>query len=248
MQPGHLALQTGVNNMKIKLSAVTLGLMLSSNLLAAEQQPQDTQKHLIGLGSGIVAGTVIAGPLGGIIAGMFGLFVADDVVDEQQLKIAKADISAKNKQLADIQNQIALIKQRDQLQLVSMDREIDKVIQEVESNIQFRTGSYVIEDHYKPQLGLLAESLRSNPLLQLSLAGHADRRGDPSFNQALSEQRVISVKNYLLGQYVEGNQLVTLSYGENAPVSSEQNLESDFFDRRVMLQLKEAKAVMTASN
>jgi len=234
--------------MKIKLSAIALGLILSANAMAAPPQQQDNHKHLIGLGSGIVAGTVIAGPLGGIIAGMFGLFIADDVVDEQQLKLAAADIQAKDKQLAEMQQQIAQVKQHSHLQLVSMDKEIDKVIQEVEGNIQFRTGSYVIEDHYKPQLELLAESLRSHPQLQLSLSGHADRRGDPDFNQALSEQRVISVKNYLLSRQVAASQLVTMSYGENAPVSSEQNLESDFFDRRVMLELKEAKPVMTAAN
>jgi peptidoglycan-associated lipoprotein len=234
--------------MKAKLSVITLALVLSNNALAAEKTKQDNSSHLIGLGSGIVAGTLIGGPIGGIIAGMFGLFIADDVVDEQELKIAKADIKTKDKQLADMQQQIAQVKQHSQLQLVSMDTAIEKVVQEVEGNIQFRTGSYVIEEHYKPQLNLLADSLRSNSNLQLSLSGHADRRGDPSFNQALSEQRVISVKNYLLSRKVAENQLIGVSYGENVPVSSEQNLESDFFDRRVMLQLKEGKPVMTAAN
>lgn len=234
--------------MKTKLSVITLALMLSTNVLAAEKAKQDNSSHLIGLGSGMVAGTIIAGPLGGIIAGMFGLFIADDVVDERQLKLASADIDSKDKQLADMQKQIAQVKQHSQLQLVSMDSAIDKVVQEVEGNIQFRTGSYVIEEHYKPQLNLLADSLRSNGNLQVSLSGHADRRGDPSFNQALSEQRVISVKNYLLSRKVAENQIIGVSYGENVPVSNEQNPESDFFDRRVMLQLKEAKAVMTAAN
>jgi sortase system peptidoglycan-associated protein len=238
--------------MKMKLGAAVLGLALSTNLMAAERQPQEKQKELIGLGSGIVIGTAIAGPLGGMVAGIFGLLIADDINDENQLKTTKAELHKREQQLVlvknDMQQQLARAQQQSQMQLVSMDKEIELVSQDLQSNVQFRTGSYVIEEHYKAQLDLVAQSLRSNPKLQLSLAGFADRRGDSSFNQALSEQRVISVKRYLLNQGVENAQLVTTSHGESAPVDTAQNMESDFFDRRVMLQLSEAAAVMTAAN
>lgn len=238
--------------MKMKLSAIVLGLTMSSNLMAAERQSEETQTELIGLGSGIVVGTAIAGPLGGMVAGLFGLLIADDVNDNSQLKTVKAKLAQREQQLVlvkqDMQQQLAQVKQQSQMQLVSMDKEIALVSQDLESNIQFRTGSYLIEEHYKPQLNLLAESLRNNPKLQVSLAGFADRRGDSSFNQALSEQRVISVKQYLAEQGVANSQLVSTSHGESAPVNTEQSFESDFFDRRVMLQLREATAVMTAAN
>lgn len=49
--------------------------------------------------------------------------------------------------------------------------------------------------------------------------GHADRFGSDAYNQRLSEQRVASVKTYLLSKGVEPNRIHTEGKGETQPVT-----------------------------
>ncbi len=49
--------------------------------------------------------------------------------------------------------------------------------------------------------------------------GHADRIGSARYNQRLSEQRVASVKDYMVSKGVEGNRIYTEGKGETQPVT-----------------------------
>jgi outer membrane protein OmpA-like peptidoglycan-associated protein len=80
------------------------------------------------------------------------------------------------------------------------------------------------------------------------LSGFADRRGDSTFNQVLSEQRALTVKNYLVNKGVKREQVITHSFGESSLVSAGENFEDDFFDRRVMLRVSDDLTEMTAAN
>ncbi len=65
---------------------------------------------------------------------------------------------------------------------------------------------------------------------KVGLSGFADRRGDSSFNQILSERRVSTVQSYLLSRGVKSNQILTNAFGESQPISKEESSENDFFD------------------
>lgn len=234
--------------MKRSLNIIAISLALTSTTFAATNKQEQQKNELIGFGSGAVAGTLIAGPLGGMVAGIFGIMIADDVNDEAKLKDATAQLHDKDQQLAALQHNYEKAQHQAQVELVSLNREIEVVNQEVESSIQFRTASYVIEDHYKPQLNLIAKSLRDNPKLQVNLSGYADRRGDDSYNQSLSEQRVKSIRTYLIDNGANDNQINSNAFGESAPVTAGTSNEDNFFDRRVMLKLSDAHSVMTAAN
>lgn len=234
--------------MKKQLLALTLGLALCGQTYASELSEQEKNNELIGFGSGIVIGAAIAGPVGAVVAGIFGVMIADDVNDENKLEGAQVTLAKQRNQLTALSQQYAQLKQQRDNQLVAMDKEIAKVLQETQANIQFRTASYEIESHFKPQLDLLAETLKKNPELVVNLSGFADRRGDDSYNQALSEQRVLSVKSYLASKGVLSKQVLTASYGESNPVAEKQTFEDDFFDRRVLVKVSESEESMTASN
>ncbi len=53
--------------------------------------------------------------------------------------------------------------------------------------------------------------------------GHADRIGTPKYNQHLSEQRVASVKGYLVSKGVEANRIYTEGKGETQPVTKAED-------------------------
>ena len=79
---------------------------------------------------------------------------------------------------------------------------------------------------------------RSNRDASVVLEGFADRRGDDAYNQALSEKRVATLQQYLLDRGALPEQIVGMAYGESQPLARNESLESNFFDRRVMLELK----------
>jgi outer membrane protein OmpA-like peptidoglycan-associated protein len=64
----------------------------------------------------------------------------------------------------------------------------------------------------------------------------------------LSEQRANAVKDYLISQFVNDDQIITQSFGESELVSSEGNFEENFFDRRVQVKVSSKGAEMTAAN
>lgn len=50
------------------------------------------------------------------------------------------------------------------------------------------------------------------------VAGHADARGSDAYNQALSERRANTIKEYLVESFgIEPNRLMTVGYGEYQP-------------------------------
>lgn len=53
--------------------------------------------------------------------------------------------------------------------------------------------------------------------------GHADRIGTDRYNQNLSEQRVASVKAYMVSKGVESNRIYTEGKGESQPVAKTQD-------------------------
>ena len=234
--------------MKKTMMAVLCSVAFSTSVMAEDLDKERKNNELIGLGSGVVVGSVIAGPLGGMVAGIIGVLVAEDVSNEKALANTTAELQRREQQLVALNDKYEKDLAQARLQLVSMDTEIRTVMEEAESSIQFKTASYVVEDHFKPQLDLLSESLKNNQRMIVQLSGFADRRGDEAYNQALSQQRVLSVKQYLVANGVDEGQIRTLSFGESKPANQQQSFETDFFDRRVVMRIEEGQQTMTAAN
>jgi peptidoglycan-associated lipoprotein len=232
---------------------IALTCLLSGSAMAEQRNKEDKTNEVIGLSSGVIIGTAIAGPIGGIIAGIFGVMIADDVNSDKKLEIANRSLEQKDLQLFVMQQNFEQAKEGAAVQIAAMDSALEQAtfrqsVQEIESNIQFKTASYELEEHYKSQLNLIAQTLQKNPKLSITLSGFADKRGDSTFNQALSEQRALTVKNYLVDNNVKAEQVMTVSFGETALVSSGVHFEDDFFDRRVMLKVSDEHTQMTAAN
>lgn len=234
--------------MKKHILALALSMTFATSINATERTDQEIENEVIGASTGAVIGTIVGGPVGGVVAALFGIIMADGVNNKNDIENMTAKLDRRDSQLVALTNEFDQLKQKNQVQLVSMDTQIERVTQETESNVQFRTGSYQIEDHFKPQLDLMAEGLIKNNELTVSLSGFADRRGDDTYNQALSEQRVLSVKQYLFDKGVKKEQIISKSFGESNPVVANQTFESDFFDRRVVMRLGQGSEQMTASN
>jgi len=68
--------------------------------------------------------------------------------------------------------------------------------------------------------------LESKPDAHLILGGHADHRGSPEYNQALTERRVSSVKSFLAAQGVPEANIDTKAFGSGDNLTTDQVKDS----------------------
>lgn len=80
-----------------------------------------------------------------------------------------------------------------------------------------------------------AEYLAANPQSAVVLEGHADERGTREYNIALGDRRSKAVLDLMTLLGAGGNQLSTVSYGEERPASSGGDEEAWELNRRVEL-------------
>jgi sortase system peptidoglycan-associated protein len=236
----------------ISMLSVSAFSTASQKVSEEELKSQENTNTAVGFGTGVVFGAAVAGPVGAAVAGLFGLFIADDINDEKRLELSKNDLQMRTTELSALQKEYEMEMEAANAQIAAMDSAVNDAIQQVtpnlETNIQFKTASFLIEDHYKSQLDGLASQLRKNPKLKIELSGFADQRGESQYNQVLSEQRANAVKDYLVSQFVNDEQIITQSFGESELVSKEGSFEENFFDRRVQVKVSSKEAEMTAAN
>ena len=83
-----------------------------------------------------------------------------------------------------------------------------------------------------------ADYLSENPDVEISLEGHADRRGSAGYNLALGERRALAVKNFLRANGVQALQMSVISYGEERPAVEGGSEEAHAKNRRVEIIYK----------
>jgi sortase system peptidoglycan-associated protein len=192
--------------------------------------------------SGFVIGAVAGGPIGAFTGAVLGGEVFGRLFEHRRVN------KALTVQVADLTGKLDAAQtshsQKDQV-ITALNQDLDKVLAIQSSTaksqqlpVQFRTASDVLEPQYEAELGQIAHVLQRNKDATVTLAGFSDRRGDDNFNQALSEKRVRSIKRFLVKSGVNSTQIIGSAFGETRPLSSDESLESNFFDRRVVVELK----------
>lgn len=219
----------------INVSQINISLAqeeVSHKALPAEAEQGGTW---IGLGSGIAVGAAVGGPLGAIIGAFTGGLIGKSTdnytaLENKQLQLAQSQVEIERLQQ---QQEAALAKQ-------AQYEKVEQVLSMLSMGltVQFKTGSSEIEGHFKKQLQDVASVMQLSPQWVITLTGYADRQGNNDFNQALSEQRVAEVMQYLQQQGVDESRLITVAFGARFPVTEKASLENNFFDRRVTLQLE----------
>ena len=77
-----------------------------------------------------------------------------------------------------------------------------------------------------------AEWLKANPNVRVEVEGHCDDIGAAEYNLALGAKRAQVAKDFLVGQGVSADRLVTISYGKEAPACFEHTEECRVRNRR----------------
>jgi peptidoglycan-associated lipoprotein len=101
--------------------------------------------------------------------------------------------------------------------------------------VYFDFDESVILETDRPILEAHAQYLSQNPGAGVTLEGHTDERGTREYNLALGEQRSISVRQFMSLLGASGQQMRTLSYGEERPAALGNNEEAWAQNRRVVI-------------
>jgi outer membrane protein OmpA-like peptidoglycan-associated protein len=99
--------------------------------------------------------------------------------------------------------------------------------------IRFATGRSQLPASAHPLLAALTDVARKCSAYKITIGGHTDARGDPAYNQALSEQRAQAVLNYLASHGAERKQLAAIGYGASRPISTESTYAAHRQNRRI---------------
>jgi|TARA_R100001377_G_scaffold79086_1_gene57149 peptidoglycan-associated lipoprotein len=92
-----------------------------------------------------------------------------------------------------------------------------------------------VNEQYSAILDAHAKFLNANSDVKVLIEGHADERGTPEYNIALSERRAKSVVTYLENMGVAAGQLTVVSYGEEKPMVKDRSESAFAKNRRAVL-------------
>jgi OmpA-OmpF porin, OOP family len=102
--------------------------------------------------------------------------------------------------------------------------------------ILFDVNSDRIRGESTPTLKEIGDMLTQHADLKLTIEGHTDNTGTPAGNQALSEKRAASVRQYLIDNFaIDGARLKSAGFGSTKPAASNDTPEGRQNNRRVEL-------------
>ena len=126
-------------------------------------------------------------------------------------------------------------KLRDQLNSVLQTSESARGLIVNMSDVLFDTGKYTLKQPTQVSLAKVAGILQAYPGLKLQVEGYTDSTGTPEINQKLSENRAGAVKDFLVTQGVQINNITAAGYGEAKPVADNGTASGRAQNRRVQL-------------
>ena len=105
------------------------------------------------------------------------------------------------------------------------------------NNVFFEAGLAVLRTESFPELDRLVTILKENSSIAIELAGHTDNRGTGDVLQKLSEDRVATVKQYLISNGISQNRIDGFGYGASRPISQGDSEEDRMLNRRVEFKI-----------
>lgn len=99
--------------------------------------------------------------------------------------------------------------------------------------INFDTGKATVKAESQPIIDQVAEMLKENPELKVSIEGHTDNTGNAATNKSLSLNRAKSVIDLLIKQGIPASRLKAAGWGQEKPIEQNTTEEGRASNRRV---------------
>jgi len=105
-----------------------------------------------------------------------------------------------------------------------------------DDSMKFPTAQDALSPEAEARLAELTQRLKAeNRNVYLEIQGHTDAVGDEDYNEQLGQARAEAVRRFLSRDGIALNRMATISYGEAAPVASNDTEEGRAQNRRVAI-------------
>jgi outer membrane protein OmpA-like peptidoglycan-associated protein len=233
---------------------------LADTTTAAPPSPQEPAGFI----SGGVIGAFAAGPVGAVIGAGIGTWLGSKVHRAKQAAAAEAQVALLEREKVDLEEtnraldarlgelsekvETALRAQAAPAPQIEVDEPEDsntaKLLDGLEGEVLFRTGSADIPPEVAHGIDTLAATVAKSPGLKVQIDGFADPRGTAESNLQLSQARAEAVRDLFLAAGVESEALEVNAYGKSQSVAVDE--DGYALERRVRLKLEIAGNVPLA--
>jgi outer membrane protein OmpA-like peptidoglycan-associated protein len=203
----------------VAASVALAGCAATEDFTTNPDKQKTRQGAAIGAAGGAVVGLLIDGGWKGALIGAGVGALAGGAVGNYQ-----------DKQEAKLRQQMAGSG-------VEVVRKGDNITLGMPGNVTFALNSAQLNPEFDPVLDKVASTLVEYNQTMIQIAGHTDSTGSHEYNMKLSEQRAMSVKNYLAGRGVPAKRMVTVGAGPDYPVASNDTPEGRAENRRVEITI-----------
>ncbi len=104
-------------------------------------------------------------------------------------------------------------------------------------NVYFDTDKATLRESSNDALQNLLNALKTNPDMEIEIAGHTDSKADAEYNKKLSQRRAESVKQYLVERGISEDRLKAKGYGESEPIATNKTEQGRQKNRRTEVRI-----------
>lgn len=105
-------------------------------------------------------------------------------------------------------------------------------------NVNFEYNSNLVKGQENLEtVRSVSNYMKRNPNVYVFVEGHCDERGPEAYNLALGSRRSNAVRNLLIEEGVNADNIFTISYGKERPLFHDQNEESHYQNRRAEFKI-----------
>lgn len=100
--------------------------------------------------------------------------------------------------------------------------------------LTFPSGKATIEPQYFSLLTKVQQAIRKFSNISIIIEGHTDSIGDDRYNENLSYERALAIKQYLMANMgLDESRITAVGYGESRPIASNETEEGRAQNRRI---------------
>jgi outer membrane protein OmpA-like peptidoglycan-associated protein len=222
--------------MKTRIIALAVSALIASNASAAKSDRN--REEGIGFGSGAVVGAIAGGPVGFIIGAATGGWVGGKFHRE---RVAKEELAARYEEADALANSLqALVAgsedEIENLQFVMRRQEDtyrDALQEAFDVEVYFHTGQAALSGAVADRVERLGKIMQGFDDFAIVIEGHADPRGDETYNDQLSAERAAAVRDALIRAGLASEKITTRASGERSATSAEGDIDAMALERRV---------------
>jgi outer membrane protein OmpA-like peptidoglycan-associated protein len=229
------------------LTMILMGVLAGPAV--ADDATQTNKHEAAGVGGGVAVGAAVGGPVGAIVGAALGGWFGDRFHREKTARVelegkygeAQAEAQSLQARLLESEQRI----KGSERQIAGLEREIETERQTYRAALQdalntqifFRTDESEIHEDSARNLQQLAKLVNTLDGFLIRLEGHADPRGEESYNEQLSAARAESVRDALVAAGFPGDRISVSAVGETQSRAEPEDLDAMAMERRVHIEV-----------